>query len=168
MTVEVDDVSVDTLTLDVRGVERRFGFSGLWLPPEGLDCGRSVDGIGDCDYVFRPSKKLHLKGRDLRDSLPLHWCEPPVVEIEEFSKGIVLVDGDFDGEPFVPLDWVQVVIEVLFGVMMYDSTARRQGFYRLIQEVVASITRGQMKSTFEEFLICVFLAFWPDGSEGCF
>ena len=102
------------------------------------------------------------------DSKPLHFCEPPVLLIEEFASGISLVDGGFDGEPFEPIDWVAEVIEVLFGVMMYDSTARHPGFYRLIQEVLLAITRGQMKSTFEEFMACVFLAMWPAGSEGCF
>ena len=158
----------DTLTLDIRGVERRFGYSSLWLPPEGQPCIKAIDDIGACDYLYRPSRKHHLKGKELRDSKPLHWCEIPVIQAENFARGIVLVDGDFDGEPFVPLDWVAVLIEVLFGVMMWDASARNPGFYRLIQEVVASITRGQMKSTFEEFLIAFFLAWWKPGSEGCF
>ena len=158
----------EIVTLTIRGKDYRFGYNPAWEPPIGEKCGTDLGPFGKCRYRYQPSDRDDLTGQALLNSKPLHFCPPPVVRMEKFAEGLALVDGEFDGEPFVLLDWVAEVIQILFGVMAWSPTGRQAGFARLIQEVVISMPRGQMKSTFIQLLIAAFLTFWPDGSEGCF
>lgn len=149
------------ITLDVVGEERAFGFDELWLPPGGVECGK-------CDYVFKPSKKAHVPKSQYVNAQPLHYCEPVASDLIEFFSGLRLVDGDFIGEEFRLVDWCLDAIHVVFAMMMWDSTAREPGFYRLIQELFGCITRGGMKSAWLSGLICNFLATAAVGKEGIF
>ena len=97
-----------------------------------------------------------------------HICVPDAINALAFFLNLRLTDGTFRGHQLRPINWIADLIPWLFGMKMYDKGAMTPGHYRLIQELVLSITRGGMKSTFLEALICYFLWAFPDGSEGMF
>ena len=159
----------ETIQLEVLGEEKTFGFKPeLWLPPEGLECGTSIDGFGDCGYIFKPTSKSKPTKKEKKNALPLHVCEPTAEFVLDFFRGLRLVDGGFYNEPFEPIDWVLDAIYVVLATKMYDGSAREPGFYRPIQELFACVTRGGMKTAFMEALLCFLLAHAPAGSEGIF
>ena len=97
-----------------------------------------------------------------------HICVPDAIGALAFFLNLRLTDGDFRGHQLKPINWIAKTVPWIFGMKMFDKAARVPGHYRLIQELVLSITRGGMKSTFLEALICYYLWSFPDGSEGMF
>lgn len=95
-----------------------------------------------------------------------HFCVPDALLGLQFFLNLRLTDGEFRGQPLVPISWVADLVPWIFGMKMYDHSHKFRGHYRFIQELVLSITRGGMKSTFLEAMICYFLWAAPDGSEG--
>ena len=134
-----DDVfETDADTFRVRGKDMVFGFETRWgrTAPEKCICG---------------TKKNP------------HWCEGRADKRQQFFRSLKLT-GDFYGEPFVPLDWVDDCIDVTWGMMVHDG----KGWYRLIQEVDGHIIRGGMKSIFQSAVACYWLATARRGRTGAF
>ena len=126
--------------LQVRGVDRFFGTYEHW----------PKTGPVKCDMCG--SKKSP------------HWCEAEADFMQEFFRLLVLVDGKYHGEPFEPIDWVETALDVVWGVKIWDG----DGWYRLIQDVIGNIIRGQMKSTFLRGVKCWWLRFAPRGYVAAF
>ena len=130
------------ITLPARKVE--FGWrSKLWSPPK----------------IIPPC--VVCQNTDM-----YHFCVPDATHALSFFLNLRLTDGNYRGKPLVPISWVAEVVPWMFGMKMYDKSHQLKGHYRLIQELILSITRGGMKSTFLEALICYFLWAFPDGSKG--